>query len=346
MKTVSLDTFIARAAESPLALARLAGILFNIGDKPRARAVALQALAAAPNDPEVKSRTADVLSNGVPNWHFRIVRDQARNAAYEAALQRSVTSQTKVLEIGTGTGILAMMAARAGAEQVVACEMMPAIAETAQDIVARNGFADRVQVVAKKSTDLYAEADLGGPADLLVSEIISNNMLGQDVLPITEHAVKELLRPGAKVIPARGVVRVALARDAELRPLDTIAGFDLSPFNRLAADPRLVERGARRLTLLSAPADLFIFDFQSGGPFPAATATATVSSTGGQANGIAQWIALQMDDTGWYENNPVPGSSSAWGVLFWPLVSPRDCPAETAVTIWGSHDRHRLRIWA
>jgi hypothetical protein len=143
-------------------------------------------------------------------------------------------------------------------------------------------------------------------------------------------------------------VRVALAHDAKFHRarMDTIDGFDLSPFNRLAGASYRVPRGDARLTLLSAPVDLFDFDFQSGGPFPAATVATKVTSKGGRANGLAQWIALQMDENGWYENNPILGTSSAWAVMFWPFLAPRDCPRGTTVEVSGSHDSDRLRIWA
>jgi type II protein arginine methyltransferase len=343
-----LDALIARAAENPLALARLAGVLFNMGERARAKEIARKALLAAPDDAAVRSLVSGVLSQGVPPWHFSLVRDAARNAAYAAAIGRAVSAQTSVLEIGTGSGILAMMAARAGAKHVVTCETVPAIAEAAREIVALNGFADRVRVVAKKSHDLDPGADLGGLADVLISEIIGNTLVGEDALSATEHAVRVLLKPGAKVIPARGIIRVALAYDAKLHlaRMDTIDGFDLSPFNRLATNRYGLQRGDARLTLMSTPADLFDFDFQSGGPFPAATAAKTLTSGGGRANGIAQWIALRMDESGWYENDPAPGTSSAWAVIFWPLPAPRDCPRGTTIEVWGSHDRHHLQIWA
>ncbi len=342
------NSLIARAAEDPKGLARLAAVFFNLGDEARAHEIALRALKAAPDDAEIRSLASRVIGKGIPAWHFTIVRDQARNAAYEAALKRAVNAQTRVLEVGAGSAILAMMAARAGAKDVVTCEMVAAVAEAAEEIVALNGFADRVRVVAKKSYDLDPERDMGGLADVLVSEIVDNRMLGEDTLAVTEHAVQCLLKPGGKVIPARGVVRVALARDDEIGRfrMGTVDGFDLSPFDRLAPISYRIPRGNSRLTLTSAAADLFDFDFRSGGPFPAASASTTVTSAGGEANGIAQWIALQLDAEVRYENGPLPGTSSAWAVMFWPFAAPRDYPAGTAVEIAGQHDRKSLQIWA
>ncbi|MEJ1968856.1 MAG: 50S ribosomal protein L11 methyltransferase [Rhizomicrobium sp.] len=344
-----MDSLIARAQEKPAALARLALILWDKGEEERARLLAVQALRAAPDDGEIRSLVAGVLTRTVPDWHFRIVRDAARNAAYEAALKRAVSPETRVFEIGTGTGILAMMAARAGAKSVVTCEANPAVAEAAQEIVALNGYADRVRVVAKSSADLDPEVDMAGPADLMVSEIVSNTIIGEGALPATEHAVRSLLRPGARIIPARGLVRVALAYDSKmwLERMDMVDGFDLSPFNRLASTFHQIRRGDDRLALMGPSADLFDFDFQSGGPFPPATASVTLSSTGGRANGVAQWMALKMDEEEWYENNPLPGAlGSAWAVMFWPFVTPRDLPAGATVEVFGRHDRKILRIWA
>jgi len=343
-----LDALIARAAENPLALARLANVLFNMGENARASEIALKALRSAPDNAEIRCLVSDVLSQGVPRWHFNIVRDEERNAAFAAAIERAVTAQTKVLEIGAGTGMYAMMAARAGAKDIVTCESVPAIAMAVREIVALNGFADRVRVVAKKSFDLDPDADMAGLADVLVSEVISNSMVAEHTLSIIEHAARVLLKPGARIIPARGLVRVALAHDAKfhLARMDTIDGFDLSPFDRLARSFYRVPRGDTRLTLMSAPVDLFDFDFQSGGPFPAATAAKTLTSSGGRANGVAQWLALQMDESGWYENNPVPGTASAWAVIFWPFAAPRECPRGTTIEVYGSHDRRQLRVWA
>ena len=58
-----------------------------------------------------------------------MINDDERNAAYERALARAVTPDSVVFEIGTGSGLVAMMAARAGARLVVTCEAVPVLAE-------------------------------------------------------------------------------------------------------------------------------------------------------------------------------------------------------------------------
>jgi type III protein arginine methyltransferase len=306
-----------------------------------------KALALAPDDAAIQRLAADVYSHGVPSWHFSIVRDERRNAAYDAALRRAVKPGYRVLEIGAGTGLLAMMAARAGAAEVVTCEMNPAVAERAKIITAQNGYGDRVRVVPRHSDTLEVGIDMTAPADVLVQEIVADNLIGEEVLLVMEKTAQQLLRRGAAVIPSLGKVRVALAQDkgAGDTRMGTVDGFDLSAFNRLAKPTYSLPVGTDRLSLCSEPADLFAFDFRSGGPFPAASANVVLTAHGGPVNGIAQWIALEMDENDRYENRPCPGSESAWAVRFTPLSRSRGWAPGTTVAVHGAHDRVSLRIW-
>ena len=344
----SLDTLVARIADNARALAQLGRAMLLKGDNARGRELCARALTLAPADAEVRGIVATVMNSGVPSWHFNLVHDDQRNSAYEAALRRNVRPESRVLEIGAGSGLLAMMAARAGAAQVVSCEQNPAIADVATEIIARNGLADRVRIVAKHSADLDVEADLGGRADVLVSEIFSNDLVGEGALPAIEQAARHLLRPGARVIPSHGAIRIALAEDAwsDRRQMGMVNGFDLSPFNRLTPPRYRIGIGHERLILRSEPRDLFTFDFQSGGPFPEDRAAAHLVTQGGRVNGIAQWIRLQMDAETIYEDHPRPAASSAWAVLFYPLMEAIDPAPGTAITVFGAHDRQTLRVWA
>ena len=64
-------------------------------------------------------RVSDIyIRRKYPLWYIRAVNDRHRNAAYRRALQALVTPETLVLEAGTGSGLFAMQAARAGASHV------------------------------------------------------------------------------------------------------------------------------------------------------------------------------------------------------------------------------------
>lgn len=347
-RTRGMETLLLQVEGKPAAMVALARLMGMQGDRATALDLSMRALDLAPEDGEVRAIAAEVMSADVPRWHFDIVRDDLRNEAYAAALRRAVFPGCKVLEIGTGTGLLAMMAARAGAAEVVTCEHDRAIAMAAQENIARNGYASRVRVITRHSTELDVVRDLGGPADILVSEIVSNDLLGEGTLPVLEHAVRQLLKPGAKVIPARGRVRVALAHDDEWEDarMGQVAGFDLSAFNRLASPYREIYVGSSRVMLRSDAADLFSFDFASGGPFPESNAATTLAAHGRRITGIAQWIALDMDSEGLYENRPQPGSHSSWWMVFHPFHRPLEMTPGQQVKICGRHDRGGLRIWA
>jgi protein arginine N-methyltransferase 7 len=341
-----LLTLLPLVEGKPDAMVALARQLVNVGQRSRALDLAERALALAPGDGEVRTIARELLSDGVPSWHFTIVRDAIRNRAYEEALRRAIFPGCKVLEIGTGSGLLAMMAARLGAE-VITCEADSAIAGAARDVVAANGFADRVRVVNRHSSDLDPDKDLGGRADILVSEIVSNDLLSEAVIPAHRDAVARLLKPDAAVIPARGQVRVALAEVTGPigRRMGKVSGFDLSGFNRLARPYFEVPVDHARLELRSAPIDLFDFDFACALPLPNPVAQVAIESNGGPVAGIAQWIALDMDGHETYENRPGTGVSSCWGATFWPLAETIQTNAGQIITVAGRHETDRIRLW-
>lgn len=149
-----------------------------------------------PTLPDVTTLDATVVQ-----LHTRMLNDQPRTQRFLSAIAEVVRPGDVVVDLGTGTGILAMAAARAGARKVYAIEAGP-VGPIARKLFAANGLADRIELVEGYSTDI----GLPERADVLVTETFGNSPLSEEVLEIVVDARKRLLKPDARVVP--GSVRV------------------------------------------------------------------------------------------------------------------------------------------
>ena len=343
----SFEALVEAAGGDGRKLVGLAALAARIDLNARVYPLALRARECAPGDREIRTRARFLIGKSVPKFHDRMLRDSARNAAFDAAIRRAVTPGAHVLDIGAGSGLLSMMAARAGAGRVVACEENPAIADVARRIVATNGYAEKITVVTGNSQKLDVEADLTGKADVVVSEIVSNNLLAEGVLKTLADAAQRLLAPGGQMIPASGDVMVALATwPAGEHSVGTVEGFDLAEFDTLARISRAVGVGDPTLTLRSESAPALSFDFAARTSRDTHRGALTLIATGdGPIAGVVQWIRLQLDAETCYENRPSPTARSHWSAHFHPFAAPLGVPAGTPVRIAVMHDGTDLLLW-
>lgn len=343
----AFEPLLKAAAGNALVLLRLAEQSRHRGDLNRAIELAKQAKDAAFDNPEVVTTANDIISRAIPNWHVSLVKDHQRNDAFEAALIRNVKPGMRVLDVGAGTGLLAMMAARAGADEVYSCELNPAMAVVARDIVQANGFEDKITIIAKNSKDINANNDMGGLADLVVAEILGSDLVCEQVLPAMRDVVSRLAKPGAQLIPQSGDIRVALAfwDDHDKQKMDNVAGFDLSHFNQLQRQSYKLHGAISSLHLRGTTANLFSFDFTET-KIPDERTTVDLVANTGCINGVVQWICLQMDNEGELENRPGPDATSSWACIFHPLPEPVETVSGQTITIGATHNGNRLRIWA
>lgn len=309
-----------------------------------------RAAALEPDNAEYAYMRRVVAAEVAPAWHFNMMNDDARNTAFASAIARQVRPGQLVFEIGAGAGLLAMLAARAGA-RVVTCESNPAIAAVARDIVARNGLSARVSVLDQASWEVAVGAGLPRPADVLIAEIFSAQLLSEDVIPSLEDAKARLLAPGGVVIPAVGVMRGALVESdqlAQLTRVGTVEGFDLSAFNTFTPPLMNLDAPNYALAWLSEPIDLFAFDFQHQDRWPPAENEVAVSVTrGGLCQGVVQWLWLALDDATTYENPPLGPKglrTPHWTPLLYPFPQPQMLAAGQTVTLRVVHDRKGARV--
>ena len=284
----------------------------------------------------------------VPPWHFAMMADRMRNEGYEAAIRRAVPGK-RVLDIGTGAGLLAMMAARAGAANVTTCEAVPLVAERASQIVRINDLSDRITVIPKYSTEISVPGVMAERAEVLVTETFASALINESVLPIIEHAHEHLLIPDAIVIPATASVMGYLAGGPLLEDMlyvGKIAGFDLSAFNDFA--PHMVDAGLDNMPheVLSNDVELMRFDLKQR-RFPAGGKQLMIKATRqGVCAGIVQWIKLDLDAHTKYENRPSPRTEVKrhWVHIVHRFPNLLTLTPGDAVHILFRHDRTQIAI--
>lgn len=173
---------------------------------------------------QLYAHTAQVLS-----VHDLLLSDEVRNKAFFEALRQCVTSESAVLDIGSGTGIWAVIAAKLGARKVVAIERDQLLIGLIRRMAHDNGVADRVTVVNADSRQAQLEREF----DVVVSETIGNVIFEEDIVPVMADARARFLTPAGHLIPSAVTLVVAPAyfpRPAHL-PSGISADFDY--FDRL-----------------------------------------------------------------------------------------------------------------
>ena len=250
-----------------------------------------------------------------------MITDRRRMDAYAAALRRAIEPGMTVVDLGTGTGILTLLACRYGAGTVYAIEATDII-EVARDIARVNGLADRIQFIHGRST----EVTLPGPADVIVSDL-------RGVLPLFEHHIpsivdarRRFLKPGGTLIPRRDVVWLAVATAPDLYEpyvspwAHNDHGFDLGAGRPLVTNGWRKCR-ARPSQLLLEPRPWATLDFATIGHTDVTGEVTWVAAAAGTAHGLVVWFDAELGPDVSLSN--APGAPEAiYGQAFFPLSDP------------------------
>ena len=143
--------------------------------------------------------------------HRTMIRDRVRTGAFRRAINAVVRPGDTVLDVGAGSGILSMFAARAGAARVYAVERTP-IAGLAEQLAAANGVADTVTVIHGDVIDI----ELPEPVDVIVSEWLGGFGIDEGMLAPVIAARDRWLKPGGVMIPHTVTAWTALVHDRYL----------------------------------------------------------------------------------------------------------------------------------
>lgn len=250
-----------------------------------------------------------------------MIADKVRTAAYADALQKTVNPDTVVLDIGTGTGIFALLACRFGARRVYAVEPSNAIA-LARDIARANGYADHIDFIQGLSERVV----LPEPVDVIVSDIRGVLPLHRKSVTAIVDARQRLLAPGGKLIPGKDRLMAA--------PVDAPNLYDkyaqpwqASPYelDLSAARPFVTNSWhygrATQEQLLAEPRCWGELDYMTVEDSGVHSKVVWTAARTGKVHGMSVWFESELVPGVTYSN--APGQPElVYGSAFFPLSEP------------------------
>lgn len=255
--------------------------------------------------------------------HEELLSDQVRVGVYHDAIHRLVQPGDVVLDLGTGTGLLALMASRAGASKVYAVEHSDFI-EVAREIAAHNGITN-IEFVQANSRDFTpAEA-----VDVVLHEQMGDELFNENMLENLLDLRDRVLRPGGRILPERFRLfvepvsfhdsmrvrrfwNIALPDGIDLRPTEhspVAARFDTGRTEQLWVRPGSVA------STVGTPAPILDFDLRELESIDALALDHVVERTAtadGIVDGYCVWFEAMFDKTTVLTTSPLAPVTS-WG---------------------------------
>lgn len=260
--------------------------------------------------------------------------------AYERALRALVKPGDVVLDLGAGTGVMGMLAARRGAARVHAVESM-AVAQLAKTLVAHNNLSDVVTVHHADALELAPVE----PVDLVVSEFMGRFVV-DDAMLLAVAASRAWMKGSARFCPSKVTLRLAPAGHVTFGPVaffrDPVYGLDFSPAVEVARND-CYHTQLRADAIIGPPVDYAVLEppdvdgvrFDREMILPITQKAPLVGLCGWFEAELAPNITLSTE----------PGRDTHWGQVLFPLpnvdVEPGD---ELRVRLWFDGNAER-ELW-
>jgi protein arginine N-methyltransferase 7 len=273
---------------------------------------------------------------GSLSFHQALLADTRRNRAFDRALRARVRPGHNVLDIGAGSGIWAVVAARLGARRVVAVEREPLLQPIIEGLALENGVDDRVEVLCADARRL----DLPRVFDVVVSETVGVEAFDEGIVTLMERARECALRRGGHLVPESLALRAAPAAPFDAGRLSP----PLVSARSFTSLVRHVPRGVipERLRTLAPSRELLRVDLhtaRAGEPVPVARSRFRVAD-GRAVGGFAVWVDVGL----------APGVSlqtrdgTTWTPMFLPVDPLPRGPGRLLFEVDWNADRRRWHV--
>lgn len=252
-----------------------------------------------------------------------MVSDRPRTDAFAHAIVEAIEGGERVLDVGTGTGLLAMLCAKAGAAKVYALDQAT-IAEVAKALVDHNGLQKTIEVVNANATGFQ----LAEPVDLLVSEWLGHFGFVENMLDDVIEARDANLKPGGTMLPCGIEVYLAPVCSPALYEEEgpgywrnPVHGIDFTPLEKLELQQAIAIKTNVRPDELMAPGkpivSLDLATAQKEDPFQKGTVSFTINRTD-RFDGLCGWFYTQLSKSIGLDTSP-HAPHTHWSQVFFPF---------------------------
>jgi type I protein arginine methyltransferase len=262
--------------------------------------------------------------------HEAMLADKRRVDLYKGMIDQFVRPEHVVLDLGTGTGILAFLAARKGARMVHAIEQSHMI-DLAAHVALKNDIRNITFHHAHSRT-----LDLPEKVDIIVHEQIGDFLVDEDMIANVAELRDRILAPGGKILPARfeAYLEPVSLVDHRRIPLiweQSVHGIDFGCTEEWLADRPEFETLSMRYVfaedvsaLLSEPEPAYSIDLETVRPdhVPGRLKMKKTIERDGIMEGFCQYFRIYFDDSTYLETGPLAPHESLsryhWGIPLYP----------------------------
>ena len=253
---------------------------------------------------------------------FLLTNTGTRLDRFAKAFATAVRPGDTVLDLGAGSGILSILACRAGARRVYAVEDSDAVA-LAHALIAGTPYRDRIEVIHGRSFDLA----LPEPVDVIAADVHSTFGLQDQGLSAMIDARQRLMKPGGRIVPALMQLRVAPAEAPDLYEAKVNCWSRVAHDVRLDAVRDLAVHALHpaRLTpdqLLAPPATFHTIDFARVSALHLSGHARLRVARAGTLHGLCGGIVTSLVDRVEISNLPGDPGTSNFAHAFLPLETP------------------------
>ena len=258
---------------------------------------------------QIKARSFSMKNKLLPAWYSDMLNDSERNDKYNKAIAEVFRNPDikSVLDVGSGFGSLSMMIAGIRPDiKIYSCEIMKKIAETAKNLVLRNGLDRQIETINEDILKLELEE----PVDAVVFETFDCGLIGEGALHFADHCREKLLKKGGIFLPKKAVL-YAIAVEKRTGNIDDIDLSLVNPY-RWKPDYSQIDLDHEDYKKLSEPFEVFSFRFADFKFEPGLKEMDIRITDEGILGAIVFWFELLLTDDVRLTSSPFSGSENHW----------------------------------